>query len=121
MKRRINNTHVADHPEEQEGAEDEVEDAEGEEPEEHEILQAMDEDEEDEDECSEGEMDEEDLKEVFAAGWKAKQRTSEVRKNRGWKPSGGPAKTPAGQSRRLYSLSSGSFFSGQIVMMPRRR
>ena len=35
---------------------------------------------------SEGEIDEEELKEVFAAGWKAKQKTSEVRKSRGWRP-----------------------------------
>ena len=30
-------------------------------------------------------VDEEELKEVFAAGWKAKQKTAEVRKSRGWK------------------------------------
>lgn len=32
--------------------------------------------------------EEEELKEIFVAGWKATQKTAEFRKNRGWKPSG---------------------------------
>ena len=34
---------------------------------------------------SDGEMEEGELKEDFAAGWKAKQKVADLKKNRGWK------------------------------------
>lgn len=43
------------------------------------------------------EYDEEELKEIFAAGWKAKQKTAEFRKNRGWKTSVSQEKSPGGK------------------------
>ena len=43
------------------------------------------------------EYDEDELKEIFAAGWKAKQRTAEVRKNRGWKTTGEKGQGGKGQ------------------------
>ena len=84
VKRRINSTHVADQEIEAEGEEEREEGSE-EEPEDRQEGEEGAEDEEVEGN-SEGEMDEEELKEVFAAGWKAKQKTSEVRKSRGWRP-----------------------------------
>lgn len=35
------------------------------------------------------ELETKELKEVFAVDWKEKQKTLEVKKNRGWKPLGG--------------------------------
>ena len=41
--------------------------------------------EEEAEEDEEDSMETDELKEIFAAGWKAKQKTAEARKNRGWK------------------------------------
>ena len=84
VKRKVNNTHVADQEIEAEG-EEEGDGGSEEEPEDRQEGEEGAEDEEIEGN-SEGEIDEEELKEVFAAGWKAKQKTSEVRKSRGWRP-----------------------------------
>ena len=84
VNRKINNTHVADQEIEAEG-EEERDGGSEEEPEDRQESEEGAEDEEIEGN-SEGEINEEELKEVFAAGWKAKQKTSEVRKSRGWRP-----------------------------------
>lgn len=47
-----------------------------------------DEAEEDEEDWEEASMPEEELKEAWAAGWKAKSQQNDRRKNRGWKSSG---------------------------------
>lgn len=70
VKRKINNTHVADQEIEAEG-EEEGDGGSEEEPEDGQESEEGAEDEEIEGN-SEGEIDEEELKEVFAAGWKAK-------------------------------------------------
>lgn len=79
-KRRINHTHV-------EQGVDEDDDPEDLEAIEEELLDETMEPEGSAEELgsSAEEVDEEELKEVFAAGWKAKQKTAEFRKNRGWK------------------------------------
>lgn len=82
IKKRVHGTHIAeaDEQEEDEEAEDqEMEEQPGEEP-------GAEEGEDEDNETSEGEMEEGDLKEAFAAGWKAKQKVAEHKKNRGWKP-----------------------------------
>ena len=86
IKKRVHTTHVA------EGGEDEDEEMPMEQspPEEDPAGEAPpDEDEEaDEEEdnvTSDGEMEEGELKEAFAAGWKAKQKVADFKKNRGWK------------------------------------
>ena len=61
------------------------------------------EDEEGEDEENDS-LDAEDLKEVFAAGWRAKQKTAEVRKNRVWKTSSGGNEKGAGKGGRSVDL-----------------
>ena len=90
VRKRINHTHLEQGVDEDEG------------PEEMEVIEEelLDETMEPEGSIEElassaEEVDEEELKEVFAAGWKAKQKTAEVRKNRGWKKpdgKGGPQK-----------------------------
>ena len=70
VNRKINNTHVADQEIEAEG-EEEGDGGSEEEPEDGQESEEGAEDEEIEGN-SEGEIDEEELKEVFAAGWKAK-------------------------------------------------
>ena len=61
-------------------------------------------DEQEDDELSEGELEEDELREVSTAGWRAKQRTAEIRKNCGWKSGGekssgkGGGKQGSGQS-----------------------
>ena len=93
VRRRVNHTHLEQGVEEDEDF-DEME------PIEEEVLDETMEPEGSIEEVvsSAEEVDEEELKEVFAAGWKAKQKTAEVRKNRGWRkpdPKGG---RPSGQS-----------------------
>ena len=54
---------------------------------EHQDEEGEDPEDEDED-WEEASLQEEELKEAWAAGWKAKSQQSDKRKNRGWKPSG---------------------------------
>ena len=78
----------------------ELQEEEPEEGDEGDALDILFEDEGEEQEDDEGMMEEEDgdehdeeeLKEIFASGWKAKQKTAEFRKNQGWKPNGGGEK-----------------------------
>ena len=81
VKRKVNHTHVEQGVDEGEDC-DEMECIE----EENALDETMEPEDSAEDQLSSVEdVDEEELKEVFAAGWKAKQKTAEVRKSRGWK------------------------------------
>lgn len=63
------------------------------------------------------ELETEELKEVFAAGWKAKQKMAEVRKHRGWKPAGGgkgQAEKGAGRSVDLKKKTSTCSSCGKL-------
>ena len=91
MKKRVTTTHVEGAEEPREGEEEEVEDEEEMQTENevyHEEREPEQEDEDEEDIESEEELEEGELKEAFAAGWKAKQKTAEAKKNRGWKNPG---------------------------------
>ena len=92
VRRRVNHTHL------EQGA-DENEDFDEMEPIEEEALDETMEPEDSMEEAisSAEEVDEEELKEVFAAGWKAKQKTAEVRKNRGWRKPEGRGNKPGGE------------------------
>eukprot|EP00435_Cladocopium_sp_Y103_P070035 s255_g34.t1 len=103
IKKKYNTTHVAEvadgsgEEEAEDEAEPEEEGAEEEAEREVYVEDQIDEEEDGgpEDEESDGELDEGELKEAFAAGWKAKQKTAEAKKSRGWKPAGGAgAKNP---------------------------
>ena len=98
MKRKLNHTHVADQQEQE--ASPEIEEAEMEDEPSPEVQErfgeAEDDEQEDDDELSEGELEEDELREVFTAGWRAKQRTAEIRKNRGWKSGGGKSSGKGG-------------------------
>ena len=87
IKKRIHGSHVADATEEgedddempeEEGGEEEPQGQPGEDEE-------GDYEEEEDNMTSDGEMDAGDLKEAFAAGWKAKQKVADIKKQRGWK------------------------------------
>ena len=85
MKKKPHHTHVVEEAHEEDQEED-GEEAENEEeglsPVEEELEEdAMGSDEDDEAE----EIEDDELKEAFAAGWKEKQKTAFARKNRGWK------------------------------------
>ena len=102
IKKRYNTTHVAEAEggSDEEDAEDEAEpEEEGHEEEAEREAYIEDHIEEDgdegpEEEESEGELDEGELKEAFAAGWKAKQKTAEAKKTRGWKTTAGGNQRP---------------------------
>eukprot|EP00913_Durusdinium_trenchii_P010664 g10004.t1 len=89
VKKRMHGSHVADHPTE-EGEGDEEMEAEQEEEQGPDSIPEEGEEELDDEESnvtSDGEMEAGDLKEAFAAGWKAKQKVAELKKSRGWKGS----------------------------------
>ena len=101
VKKKMTTTHMVEgedgsEGEEEDPAEEDEGMAEDEAKEVH--YEDKDADEEDEDEPegedTEEEVDDGELKEAFAAGWKAKQKTAEARKSRGWKPSGGGSARP---------------------------
>ena len=89
IKKRVHGAHVAEGLED-EGEEESPEAMEQEPHEEEKVGDQPPDDEEaaedDEDNrTSDGEMEEGELKEAFAAGWKAKQKVADFKKQRGWK------------------------------------
>ena len=99
-KRKLNHTHVADQPDQETLAE--AEEAEMEEEQLPECQERFGEDENEEledEEFSDGELEEDELREVFTAGWRAKQKTAEIRKNRGWKSGGKSAGKGGGKGQ----------------------
>lgn len=85
VKKRMHGTHTADQEEVDAEASMEPEDEEDDElppdPLEEEEMPDDDED----NETTDGELEDGELKEAFAAGWKAKQKVADIKKNRGWK------------------------------------
>ena len=88
IKKKVHTTHVAEHEgEEGEDLEEEVEEQPIQDDEPNEDDEPC-EDEEEEEVEAEDEMEvyeADEIKEIFAAGWRAKQKTAESRKSRGWK------------------------------------
>ena len=89
IKKKVHTTHVAEHEgEDGEDLPEEVDEQPIQEDEPNDDEEVCNDEEEEEVEA-EDEMEvleAEEIKEIFAAGWRAKQQTAETRKSRGWKP-----------------------------------